>query len=187
MHKLLSVLAALACTASLALPASAEVITIVGGTQLMVHLVDPLSSGSAHAGDVVAIAASDDLVVDGWIVVAKGALGQADVTTVEGAGGNGHSGALGLKFDWVYGTDGMKIKLADAASHAGEHDKKGASSTATIATYALLGPVGFFAHNFVKGKNATIEPTKALPCFVDTTVHINAKVQAHKAADGFAH
>ncbi|HZO94223.1 MAG TPA: hypothetical protein VFB22_10705 [Candidatus Baltobacteraceae bacterium] len=179
---------ALALAASLCVPCLAATVAVPGGTTLTVSVNDPVSSGNVKAGDVVPIHADDDLVVNGWIVVAKGAPGQAEVADAEEAGGNGHAGKLALKFDWIYATDGLKIKLSDQAHRSVGEGSKGASSTATIASYAVLGPLGLFAHNFVKGRNATIDPKTAIPVYVDSTVHVSAKTRSGVVSnDGFAH
>jgi len=179
---------ALALAASVYSPCLAATVTVPGGTPLSISVNDPVSSGSAKAGDVIAIHAADDLVVNGWIVVAKGAPGQAEVADAEEAGGNGHAGKLALKFDWIYATDGLKIRLSDQAHRAQGEGSKGASSTATIASYAVLGPLGLFAHNWVKGRNATIDPKTVIPVYVDSTVHISAKSRSGVVSnDGFAH
>jgi hypothetical protein len=188
MRSLLALGGALVLTASLSAPCLAATVTVPGGTSLAVSVNDPVSSGSVKAGDVVAIHAADDLVVNGWVIVAKGAPGQAEIAEAEEAGGNGHAGKLALKFDWIYATDGLKIKLSDQAHRSEGEGSKGASSTATIASYAVLGPLGLFAHNWVKGRNATIDPKTAIPVYVDRTVHINAKTRSGVVGnDGFAH
>ena len=69
-------------------------ITIPSGTPLAVHLVDDLSSSTANVGETFAIVASHDVVVDGWVVIAKGAHGQGEVVSGERAGESGGAGAL---------------------------------------------------------------------------------------------
>lgn len=152
----------------------------------MVSFMEPLSSATANQGDVVGIVVTKEVDDSGLIVIPKGANGQATVTSVERAGGNGHGGKIGVTFDWVFGSDGEKIQLTNVAANSENGDQKGAASTATIATYLLLGPLGLFAHNFVRGKDVTIPTDHEFNMFVDHDVHIDATQQA-TAAPGFAH
>lgn len=149
-------------------------------------MVDTVDSGNANVGDTFQFKADDNVVVNGYIVIARGAPGHGTVTSVDRAGAHGHSGSLGIRLDYIYAVDGEKIRL-DSTKKNGQQNS-GASSTATIASTLLLGPVGLFAHNWVHGKNVVLDPSKALSAFVSDTVHV---VSTQKAAaggnDGFAH
>jgi hypothetical protein len=118
------------------------------------------------------VAATEDVAVDGYVVVAKGAGGQAEIASVERAHGNGGSGKLGIKMDWISAIDGERILLTSTLKSASEEDRNGGSSTATILSYALLGPVGLFFHNFAHGKDVVIDSSKVLTAFTDSNVHI---------------
>jgi hypothetical protein len=132
---------------SFAAPNPPNMVALPGGTPVSVHHSAELSSSNAHEGDAFAFSVINDVRSRGWIVIAAGAQGVGEVTSVENAGGNGHSGKLGLKFDYVYAVDGKKVRLTSTGNTTEGEQKTGAASTATIATYALLGPVGLFAHN----------------------------------------
>ena len=94
------------------------------------------------------------------------------MTTVEHAGGNGHGGKVVLTMNWAYAVDGTKVDLASTSQDGGSGDKKGSASTATIASYALLGPIGLFAHNFVHGKDVTIGTDKVFVLYTDHNIDI---------------
>jgi hypothetical protein len=160
-------------------------VAILGGTTVSVSLVAQLSSATANMGDVVAIVVAKEVDGNGFIIIPKGSNGQATVTAVEHAGGNGHGGKLSVSFDWIFGSDGEKIKLTNVAAGGDEANNKGAASTATIVSYVLLGPLGLFAHNFVRGKDAVIPIDKVFNMFVDHDVHIDA-TQKSTAPPGFA-
>jgi hypothetical protein len=79
-----------------------------------------------------------------------------------------------MSVDWVYSTDGGMIALS-TTNHASESgDSKGAASTATLLSWVFLGPVGFFAHNFVRGREVTIGTDRTFTVFVDHAVHVRA-------------
>lgn len=106
--------------------------------------------------------------------------------SAESAGGNGHPGKMQLQFEWVYGVDGLKIQLSDVPETQNGEGQKGGASTATIASYLVLGPLGLFAHNFVHGKDIIVKPDQKIQVYVAQTVHIAPKTRV-TTADGFAH
>ena len=153
-------------------------VLVPGGTAVPVHVVGEVSSGKLKSGDTFAVAAASDVVVNGFIVVRKGSLGQGTIGEVAHAGGSGRSGSLTLNFDWIYASDGGKIHLAAATQKQAEEDRKGASSTATIIGFATFGLGGLFGHNFAHGREVTIDEKKVLGAFVADTVHVDASERA---------
>lgn len=174
--------------ALLPVAALAARITIPGGTPVTIRMVDTVDSGTANVGDTFEFKTDDNVVVNGFVVIARGAAGHGTVTSVDRAGSHGHPGSLGIRLDYVYAVDGEKIRLmADNKKTVGEQ-RKGASSTATIIGYATLGVGGLFAHNFVKGRNVTLDPAKTFSAYVVSTVHVVSNQRAVAAGDdGFAH
>lgn len=146
------------------------------GTPIDLFIDTPISSGAAKVGQTFLLHAAHDVYSsDGaHLSIAKGAPGFGEVQAVDNAGGNGHGGKLTLQFDWVVATDGNKIPLTNAQNSTEGGDAKGASSTATIASYVLLGPLGLFAHNFVRGKDAVISTTTPLTAYVDRAIRPTA-------------
>jgi hypothetical protein len=168
--------------------ANGTLVTVPGGTPITIHLTSEMSSSSAHQGDKFSFSVLEDVRTRGWVAIPAGSRGVGEVTAVEIAGGNGHSGKLNLRFDYVYAIDGEKVRVTQTANATEGEQKKGAASTATIATYALLGPVGLFAHNWVKGREASISPKTSFSVFVDKTVHVEAVDHTGKSGDDdFAH
>lgn len=167
-------------------PMTPTTIVLPGGTTVDVSLSEKVSSANANVGDTVPTVVDREVDAMGFVAIPKGANGQATITQVDHAGGNGHGGKLALTIDWCYSADGGKILLSTINHSAGgeEMDKKGAASTATILSYALLGPLGLFAHNFVHGKDVTIDSTQTFKVFVDHDVHVKA-VQKVVAPAGF--
>ena len=166
--------------------APAASVSVPGGTPVKVMLVEQVASNTAHAGDKIHFKAVEDVTVDGWVVVAHDAVGEGSVVSAESAGGNGHPGKIQLQFDWIYGSDGLKIKLSDVATNANGDAAKGAASTAAIASYLVLGPLGLFAHNWVHGKDVVVKTDQKIPIYVAQTVHVTPKVRV-SSTDGFAH
>jgi hypothetical protein len=161
-----------------------EVEVLPGGTSVTVSLKEPLSSSTAQVGDQLAIVVREPVFINGYLFIARGANGRATVTSAQHAGGNGSGGELAMTIDWVYAVDGGKIKLSRTDHSSRENtDTKGASSTATIAGYLLLGPLGLFAHNFIRGKDVTISTDKKFTAFVDHDVRLVAQLPQPQSED----
>ena len=161
-------------------------VTIPGGTPLKVTLVDKISSSNANVGDTFAIHAAEDVVVDGWVVIPKGAVGQGEVLTVDRAGSHGHPGSIGIQMDWMFAADGEKLHLTSQRKTQEGESKAGVSSTMTIVSWAFLGLPGLFAHNWVHGRDIEIDGTHPLDAFTADTVHVVATAKSTSEA-GFAH
>ncbi len=160
-------------------------VLVPGGTDIPVHVLGEVSSGKMKEGDTFQVQAAQDVVVNGMVVVRSGAEGQGTIGEVDQAGGNGHSGALTLNFDWIHSVDGGKIRLSQGAQKQAEGDRKGASSTATIIGYATLGIGGLFGHNMVHGREVTIDEKKVLNAFVSDNVHV--RTSEHAQAQNYDH
>jgi hypothetical protein len=168
------------------LPSGARVIAVPGGTLVMVALTDKISSGTAKVGDTFGIKAVKDVDIDGYVVIAKDAGGQGEVLAVEKAGSHGHAGSLGVQIDWIYAVSGEKVRLSSQRKTDEGENKSGVSSTMTILSWALLGPLGLFTHNFVKGHDFELDGTHPLQAYVDNTVHVTSMKHAGED-EGFAH
>lgn len=166
--------------------AAVAAMVVPSGTALKISLADQLASNAAHSGDRFQFHSLEDVTIDGWVVIAKGALGEGEVVHAESAGGNGHPGKLQLQFDWIYGADNLKVKLSDVPTTSNGDAAKGGASTATIASYLVLGPLGLFAHNFVHGKDVLVKPDQKIQVYVAQSVHVTPSARV-SSADGFAH
>ena len=168
---------------------SSKKVVVPGGTPITFIVTDTVSSATANVGDTFQINTAEDVVVQGWVAIKKGAGGQGEVVKVDRAGSHGHAGSLGIQLDWVYSVDGNKIRLTSQSKTQQGEAKGGSSSTTTIASYVLLGPVGLFAHNFVHGRdvelNADNTAQHPLSAYVDSSVYVVADERAMTAA-GFA-
>lgn len=166
--------------------ANTQTVLVPGGTTVVVALTEPISSATANVNDQVAIVVKKEVDVSGWLIISAGANGHATVTSVEHAASNGSGGKLAMSVDWVYDVAGNKVQLSET-NHASESgDTKGAASTATLLSWIFLGPLGFFAHNFVRGRDVSIGTDKTFTVFVDHDVHVQATQRAGQG-QGFEH
>jgi len=165
---------------------SAQKLVVPGGTAISVLVVNPISSSTAKVGDTFAIESQSDVVVDGWIAIAKGAPGQGTIMSVDRAGSHGHPGSLGIEMNWIYAADGEKVRLTSQSVNEEGESKAGVSSTVTIISWATLGLAGLFAHNFVKGRDVTVDNTHPLKAYVDDSVYVVVKTRSASSDAGFA-
>lgn len=105
-------------TSATAAGASAPAASVIvpGGTPVKVCSPSRSPRNSARAGAKIHFKAVEDVTVDGWVVVSHDAIGEGSVVSAESAGGNGDPGKIQFQFDWIYGSDGLKIKLSDVAT-----------------------------------------------------------------------
>ncbi len=160
-------------------------IVVPGGTVIPIVVADNISSATANVGDTFAIQASADVVVNGWVVIAKGAPGQGEILSVDRAGSHGHPGSLGVQYDWIFAVDGDKVKLTNQRSTQEGQGEAGVASTMTILSYALLGPLGLFTHNFVKGHDVEVDSSIPLKAYVGESVYVVATTR-EDTGGGFA-
>ena len=168
-------------------PSSSPVVAFVkGGTPVDVSVQKDLSSRDVSEGATVPVVVDKNVDIDGMVVIAKGAVGQATLTKVEGAGGNGAGGKIEFVINWVYSEDGGKVELSDNSNASENADRKGEASTLAIAGYLTFGLAGLFSHNLARGKDAAISKDKVFHEFVDHDVHITTS-QSDAEAAGFDH
>ena len=162
-------------------------IALFGGLPVLIAVDAPVSSNTAKVGDLIGIHAVAPVVSNGYVLIRGGAEGEGEVVSVDGAGNNGHGGTLSLQCDWIMSVDGLKVKLANIPQTTQGEEKKGAASTMTIIGYAVVGVGGLFAHDLVRGRDATLDPSQKLTAYVDHTVHVAAIQPASDPNDGYAH
>jgi hypothetical protein len=170
--KYLSTAAAAACfSLALTLPAVAAPVTLPAGTRVEVHLVNPISSGNAKAGEQFTFQAASPVIVNNRVVIAKGASGTGRVVRVSKAQGKS-AGEITLDFTRIHSVDGSEVSLTEDSTRFG-NPEKGKASTATIAATIALGPLGLFAHNMVKGKDVTVKPSQTFHSWVKSNTQVN--------------
>ncbi len=126
-------------------------------TLVKIKLTSTIDSKTARIGDVVTYQVAEDVLVDGVLVLAKGADGIGQVTKVSQAQNFGRDAKLEIDFTSIKAIDGSTI-----TTFLGEKSKKETQSItmaagASVAGLAILGPVGIVGGVFVKGKSAKID------------------------------
>ncbi len=132
------------------------------------------------------VVAAKEIDIDGMMIIAKGAQGQATLTKVLHSGGNGSGGKILFNVDWIDSVDGGKVALSPVDNTTPNADRKGEASTLGILGYATFGLLGLFSHNLAHGNAAILKPDTVYTVFVDHTVHVDTNTVA-TAAPGFDH
>jgi hypothetical protein len=132
-------------------PGPAKTITLLEATPVKIQLPEMLDSRNLHMqekDETIQFEVADDVIVDGAIVIRKGALAKGHFTNIEKAKGNRHHAELDFAFDTVTAIDGQNIPIAESGEKArgGRHDEKAESML-------MLGP---FLSLFNKGADVLI-------------------------------
>jgi hypothetical protein len=102
------VLAATLCAAATS-AALAESVRVPADTPVSIQVTTPVSSKTAHVGDTVPLKVTEDVIVNGYVVIARGADGKAVVDAAQPAQMNSTPGTLHVTYKWVRSVDGSKI------------------------------------------------------------------------------
>jgi hypothetical protein len=142
---------------------------IPDGTSLVLELTQDLSSKTAREGDPVNLKVTEDLVVNGRVVVAKGTLAKGTIAHAEKSGRMGKGGQLSLRVESTTAVDGQKLRLRATQGREGD-DKTGS----VIALSMLVSPLFFLK----KGKQAEIKAGTRVNAFTDEEKRVRTKGEA---------
>lgn len=127
---------------------------IPAGTPVRVRLVDAVTAETAQSGDTITYEVSQNVLVDGVIVIPAGARGTAHVVAAKPSGPLGRAAELELDFCTVTGVDGVLLPMASSSAKFAPHGaerSRALAAGAGMAGMALLGPVGAAGSVLVKG------------------------------------
>lgn len=130
--------------------------TVPINTLVKISLVTPVNAKNLKAGDTIDYQVAEDVIENGSLIFAKGALGQGTVTKVVQARNFGRDAEVVIDFKTARAIDGTTVDM-----FLGEEAKKqmktmAMAAGASLAGMVLLGPVGIIAGIFVNGKNIDI-------------------------------
>ena len=160
-HPLIAAMCALVAAAAIATTGASYTIPIPAGTSISAHVADSISSSSASEGQSFGIVVTDAVLVQGWVVVQKGAAGQGHVVAVNPPGKGGHEASISVQVDWVTANGGQHLALTAL---------KGKT------TPLVFGVEGSYAASFQKGKDVTVGTDIVFPAYTsaDRVLTVNA-------------
>jgi hypothetical protein len=141
-------------------------VILAQGTLVPVRVVKRLSSSTASPGDFFVIEAAADVAVDGWIVIRKGARGQAEVLSATAADARGHVGSLSIAMDYIQLVDGHEVRLSTLRAVGGQVE-------------ALTAPPMVIRAN---SGDLVIDRSLDLPAFVSDNVYVAATQRSAQPA-----
>lgn len=150
------------------------------GTPIRLTLQENLSSADAKTGQDVAFEVVDDVVVNGYVVISRGAAAKGTVTEAQPKRRMGKAGKLNINIDSVRLNDNEKVALRAVKDvKGGGHG--GAVTTGVVLTALVFWPAApLFL--LMKGKDITIPKGTALTTFVNGTVNLDPARFAAPAA-----
>lgn len=125
---------------------------IPAGYEIVVTPLSDFSSKGVTVGHTFTIATVFDVMLNGYVAIPRGTLGQARVAWRTGKGMFGKSAKIEVAFDWL-DLGGRRIGLG------GKFRQNGTGNTAATGGVALAGiatGVGIIGGFFITGKSATI-------------------------------
>ena len=134
--------------------------TLPNNTVVHLKLSKALNSASAHVGDHVQLEVTEDVVVEGFLVFSKGAVGTGVITDAEPKKRMGHGGKLGVSL--------KSVKLANdetAPVRGYQEASAGTSATGTVLP-------------MVSGKDVAFAPGAEFTGWVDGNVHLKREAFA---------
>lgn len=131
-------------------------IVVPEGTPINVAVAKEVTSKEAKPNDPVEFTVTEDLVINGQVIVRKGTPAAGSVINAEKKGYMGKSGKLAVQVESTTTSDGQRLKLRAAKGREGD-DK-------TMSTAVLSGISPAFL--FRKGGEAKIETGTVVPVYV---------------------
>jgi hypothetical protein len=107
-------------------PSSSTEFTLRNGTPIHLKLGKTISSTTAHVGDVVNLQVVEEVLVNGLVVIPRGAAATAVVTEAEPKKRLGHGGKLGFNINTVRLRDDEKAAVRSYQEGTGSNSSGGA-------------------------------------------------------------
>jgi hypothetical protein len=138
-------------------PARRVDVHVPSGTLIELETAYTINSQLVRKHDVVSFRVVNPVIVDGQVVIEKGATATAVVTQAERGGHFGRAGRLAWRLKEVTAADGTRLPVQFDGRTVG--DSKGAKvATRVVLTGLMLWPIAPVAlfHGFKRGENAVV-------------------------------
>lgn len=142
--------------------APAGQMVLAAGTEVPMKTIRELSSRTNRQGDRFDLVVSEDVLVDGHIVIPRGARGVGEIAKLVPKGSFGKSGKLETRLLYV-AIGNHRIRLD---GHAADRGKSGTGATVATAVFAGV------ASAFVTGTSAVIPIESTMVGYVDRDLSI---------------
>lgn len=126
---------------------------IPANTLVKVALLSPINSKNAKEGDKVYYQALEDVVLDGMLVLTKGAVGEGVVAKVKKSAAFGKNAAVDIDFRSISAIDGSLVKMSLGQEAMDEMSSKGITVGASLSGKPVLKSIGAIVGAFVHGED----------------------------------
>jgi hypothetical protein len=153
-------------------------VRIPEGTTVELETAYTINSQLVRKGDAVTFRVVNPVVVEGQVVVEKGATATALVTKAERGGHFGRAGRIAWVMKEVTAADGSRLPLQFSGRMVG--DSKGAKvATQMVVMGALLWPIApvVLFHGFKRGENAVVPEGKRFDASVSAPATVNVSAR----------
>lgn len=159
-------------------PARRVAVRVPAGTAVELETAYTIDSQLVRVGDAVSFRVVNPVVLDGQVVVEKGAAATAVVTKAERGGHFGRAGRIAWTMKEVTAADGTRVPLQFSGRVVGD-SKGGKVATRVVLTGLVLWPIAPVAlfHGFKRGSNAIVPEGKRFDASVSgaSTVNVTAR------------
>lgn len=142
------------------------------GTKVPLTLGRELSSGKEVTGNRVDFIVSEDILVQGVVVIPKGSKAMGTIVQAQGKRRMGRAGKLNVTIDEVRLADGERVKLRSIQETTGK-GRQGLMTGAMIATGVLFWPAAP-VFLMMKGKDVVIAQGTPVASYVDGDSRLEA-------------
>lgn len=155
-------------------PARRVAVAVPVGTVVELETAYTINSQLVRTGDSVSFRVVNPVIVEGQVVIEKGATATAFVTKSERGGHWGRAGRIAWTMKEVTAADGSRVPLQFNGRTVG--DSKGAKvATSMIVMGALMWPIApvVLFHGFKRGENAFVPEGKRFEATVFAAANVN--------------
>jgi hypothetical protein len=167
-----SLLLFLACSITSA-QTSASLI-VPQGTPIQARLQQQVSSRTATAGEAIKMEALTDLVVDGRVIVRKGAPLSASLTAAKKSAKRGTGGRLTLHIADVQMANGQSLPLDTTQAESGGGPGSKTYKTLVFASVILISPAGITAALLLHGQEVVLPEGTEIAAHVGAATTLDA-------------
>lgn len=140
------------------------IVSLAPGTDVSLELLDTLSTKITQKGETFDLRVTEDVVVDGWVLIPAGTMAVGEVTRSEAKDAFGKSGKLEARI--------LYLRLPDRSLRLTGHlGRKGQGQTTETVLAAIAGGTLAFA---VTGKSAVLDAGTLLVATTDRAISLRA-------------
>lgn len=143
------------------------------GTDLHIKIEEEINTAKLRVGKVVKFTLTDNLVIDGYLIVPEGTTGTLNITDFDRAGNFGKDASIKININDIKAIDGNNLSLSLLSNDNENYSKEIALGVSLLGTVIISNPVGLVAGYFFKGKDIVIPAGSVLKVQVyeSTKVH----------------